>query len=67
VPRAKIQTRRRGRPVTIASSAVISLKMSQSLVAAITQRAEAAGVTRSEAARRLIKLGMTMKGKAKLR
>lgn len=61
MPKAKSQTKRRGRPVTIAASAVVSLKMPPSLVTAITQWADTAGVTRSEAARRLIELGLTVK------
>jgi len=65
--KAKTQAKRRGRPVTIAASSVISLKMPPSLVTAISQWASVAGVTRSEAARRLIELGLTVKLKAKPR
>lgn len=62
--KAKTKSQRRGRPATIAATSVISIKMPPAMVEAVSAWAGAAGVTRSEGARRLIELGLA-KGKAK--
>jgi predicted transcriptional regulator len=64
LPTSQQKAKRRGRPVTIGVRTVTSIKMAPAMAEAVDSYAKAAGVTRSEAARRLIEAGLKRRPKA---
>jgi metal-responsive CopG/Arc/MetJ family transcriptional regulator len=56
--------KKRGRPTTIDATTFLGLRLPLSLVEAIDSWAAHTEVSRSEAARRLVELGLKAKGKA---
>jgi hypothetical protein len=57
--------KKRGRPTTVGATTRLALRFPDALVAAMDSWAKAAGVLRSEAARRLIEAGLKATAKAR--
>ena len=58
----KLEVRKRGRPATGKSPAIV-VRFPRDLVTTVDRWGKAAGTTRSEAIRRLVTLGLTVKSK----
>jgi metal-responsive CopG/Arc/MetJ family transcriptional regulator len=56
--KVKATKRARGRPISVGATQTVTMTMPPALVATMDAWAAKAGVTRSEAARRLIELGL---------